>query len=652
MILLQAVGISKSFAAEPVLSGIHLQVQTGERIGLVGVNGVGKSTLLKIITGIILPDEGEIRKGKDVRLGYLAQNSGLHSDRTIWEEMMTVFSSLQEQETQLRQLEAQMGEANLKDSDREALFRQYSSLSDQFRESGGYQYEANTRSVLHGLRFYVEDYLKPISSLSGGQKTRLALCKLLLTVPDILVLDEPTNYLDIETLTWLEKYLHHYPGSLLVVSHDRYFLDALITITYEIERTKCRRYVGNYTRYLDQKADEIEKQWNMFDKQQSEISNLEDFIARNIARASTTKRAQSRRKLLDKIDRVERPISSDKKVSFSFEIDRLSGNEVVKLKDVSVGYKDEPLASGLSFQMERGERVALIGPNGIGKSTLLKTIVGQQQALQGEITIGANVIIGYYDQEQKDLTPEKQVLQELWDVYPHMQEKDIRTVLGNFLFSGDDVLKKVSTLSGGEKARVSLAKLMLQNANFLIFDEPTNHLDIYSKEVLENALDQYPGTILFVSHDRYFLNKVSTRVIELSPSGTTSYLGDYDYYIDKKAELAELGKAEQTELDKSQSLRQGEDQLVDKDRLSDKEIFLQDKEQQRRDRQRKRKMEEIEAKIEEAEKEITSLEEALCLPEVFEDHLKVTEINDRLAQLNEQLESLMVEWEHLAIQES
>jgi ATP-binding cassette subfamily F protein 3 len=651
MILLQAVGISKSFAAEPVLSGIHLQVQTGERIGLVGVNGVGKSTLLKIITGIILPDEGEIRKGKDVRLGYLAQNSGLHSDRTIWEEMMTVFSSLQEQETQLRQLEAQMGEANLKDSDREALFRQYSSLSDQFRERGGYQYEANTRSVLHGLRFYVEDYLKPISSLSGGQKTRLALCKLLLTVPDILVLDEPTNYLDIETLTWLEKYLHHYPGSLLVVSHDRYFLDALITITYEIERTKCRRYVGNYTRYLDQKADEIEKQWNMFDKQQSEISNLEDFIARNIARASTTKRAQSRRKLLDKIDRVERPISSDKKVSFSFEIDRLSGNEVVKLKDVSVGYKDEPLASGLSFQMERGERVALIGPNGIGKSTLLKTIVGQQRALQGEITIGANVIIGYYDQEQKDLTPEKQVLQELWDVYPHMQEKDIRTVLGNFLFSGDDVLKKVSTLSGGEKARVSLAKLMLQNANFLIFDEPTNHLDIYSKEVLENALDHYPGTILFVSHDRYFLNKVSTRVIELSPSGTTSYLGDYDYYIDKKAELAELGKAEQT-VDKSQSLRQSEDQLFDKDRLSDKEIFLQDKEQQRRDRQRKRKMEEIEAKIEEAEKEITSLEEALCLPEVFEDHLKVTEINDRLAHLNEQLESLMEEWEHLAIQES
>ena len=651
MILLQAVGISKSFAAEPILSGINLQVQTGERIGLVGVNGVGKSTLLKIITGIILPDEGEIRKGKDVQLGYLAQNSGLQSERTIWEEMMTVFLSLQEQEAQLRQLEAQMGSTTLTDSERDALFRQYSALSDQFRESGGYQYEANTRSVLHGLRFYVEDYNKPISSLSGGQKTRLALCKLLLTVPDILVLDEPTNYLDIETLTWLEKYLHHYPGALLVVSHDRYFLDALVTITYEIERTKCQRYVGNYSNYLDQKADEIEKQWSMFEKQQSEISNLEDFIARNIARASTTKRAQSRRKMLDKIDRVERPITSDKKVSFSFEIDRLSGNEVVKVKEVSVGYKDKTLASGLSFQMERGERVALIGPNGIGKSTLLKTIVGQQPPLQGEISIGANVTIGYYDQEQKDLTPEKQVLQELWDVYPYMQEKDIRTVLGNFLFSGDDVLKKVSTLSGGEKARVSLSKLMLQNANFLIFDEPTNHLDIYSKEVLENALDQYPGTILFVSHDRYFLNKISTRVIELSPEGTTSFLGDYDYYIDKKAELAELSKAKQSEQDKSQSLKRSEDLIRDKDRLSDKEIFLQDKEQQRQERQRKRKMEEIEAKIEEAEQEIASLEEALCQPEVFEDHLKTTEVNDQLANLNEQLESLMEEWESLALNE-
>ncbi|WP_134704694.1 ABC-F family ATP-binding cassette domain-containing protein [Ammoniphilus sp. YIM 78166] len=637
MILLQAVDISKSFAAEPILSGINLQIQTGERIGLVGVNGAGKSTLLKIITGQLLPDSGDIRKGKDVVLGYLAQDSGLESDKTIWEEMIATFASLRAMEAELRVLEAKMGEV-LPAKDYEQLLAQYSALSDRFKEKGGYQYEANIRSILHGLRFYEEDYQTFISSLSGGQKTRLALCKLLLSTPDILVLDEPTNYLDIETLTWLERYLHNYNGAVLVVSHDRYFLDALVNLIYEIERTQCKRFVGNYSRYLDLKAEDIERQLAMFEKQQAEINRIEDFIARNIARASTTKRAQSRRKMLDKIDRVHRPITSDKRVSFSFDIERVSGNEVLKIKDLSVGYPEKTLSSGLTFQLDRGERVALLGPNGIGKSTLLKTVVGELAPLDGSITLGSNVSIGYYDQEQKELTGDKTVLMELWDDYSLMPEKDIRTVLGNFLFSGDDVLKKVSTLSGGEKARVSLAKLMLQNSNFLILDEPTNHLDIYSKEVLENALEDYPGTILFVSHDRYFLNKMATRVIELNPHGAVSYLGNYEYFLEKKTELEELGKTPSP----------AQDQADEKERrTSDKENFLQDKEQQKKERQRLRKIEEIEKKIEDMETEIATLEELLCAPETFEDPLKAHELNQQLEDKKQHLESLMEEWELL-----
>lgn len=638
MILLQAVEISKSFAAEPILSGINLQIQTGERIGLVGVNGAGKSTLLKIITGQLLPDSGDIRKGKDVQLGYLAQNSGLESDKTIWDEMISVFASLRSMEQELRALESKMGEP-MPEKEYEQLLAQYSALSEQFKERGGYQYEANIRSILHGLRFYEDDYQTFISSLSGGQKTRLALCKLLLTTPDILVLDEPTNYLDIETLTWLERYLHNYTGAVLVVSHDRYFLDALVTVIYEIERTHCKRFVGNYSKYLDLKAEDIERQLAMFDKQQAEINRLEDFIARNIARASTTKRAQSRRKMLDKIDRIQRPITADKRVSFSFDIDRVSGNEVLKIKDLSVGYKDKKLSSGLTFQLDRGERVALLGPNGIGKSTLLKTVIGELEPLAGTITLGSNVSIGYYDQEQKELHSDKTVLHELWDDYPLMPEKDIRTVLGNFLFSGDDVLKKISSLSGGEKARVSLAKLMLQNSNFLILDEPTNHLDIYSKEVLENALEDYPGTILFVSHDRYFLNKMATRVIELHPHGAVSYLGNYEYFLEKKTEMEELGKM---------PIEAAQEASEDKNRKnSNKESFLQDKEQQRKERQRQRKIEEVEKKIEELESDIAELQDLLCQPEIFEDPIKAHETNLQLEEKNQQLEALMEEWEML-----
>lgn len=497
MILLQTLNISKSFSANPILSHVTIVLQSGERVGLVGVNGAGKSTLLRIITGQILPDEGDIIKAKDVTLGYLAQDSGLDTKRTIWDEMMTVFSHFKEKEAELRRMEERIGDPDViaDEVQHEKLMNMYAQQVELFKEQGGYQYESATRSILHGMRFYPKDYDTPIDQLSGGQKTRLALAKLLLIAPDILVLDEPTNYLDIETLGWLEKYLLNYQGALLVVSHDRFFLDSLVNIVYELERTHATRYVGNYTDYLIQKGERVQQQIKQYEKQQAEISRIEEFVQRNIARASTTKRAQSRRKMLDRMDVMDKPLGDLKKAQFSFDIQKVSGNQVLTASDVSIGYDDTPLARGLTFDITRGERVALLGPNGLGKSTLLKTIVQQIKPIAGSITYGSNVMIGFYDQEQENLNPAKQVLYELWDEYPTMQEKDVRTILGNFLFSGDDVLKKVGELSGGERARVSLAKLMLQKANLLILDEPTNHLDLFSKEILEEALEDYPGTI-------------------------------------------------------------------------------------------------------------------------------------------------------------
>ncbi|WP_027416694.1 ABC-F family ATP-binding cassette domain-containing protein [Aneurinibacillus terranovensis] len=644
MILLQAINIGKSFSANPVLSSINMVVQSGERVGLVGVNGAGKSTLLKIITGQMLQDEGEILKPKDVALGYLAQDSGLDTERTIWQEMMTAFEHFKEQEAELRALERQIADPEvIRNKNRhEKLMNAYSHQIENFKNRGGYQYEATTRSILHGMRFFPEDYDKPINRLSGGQKTRLALAKLLLVAPDILVLDEPTNYLDIETLSWLEKYLLSYPGALLVVSHDRYFLDSLVNIVYELERTHITRYVGNYTDYLIQKGERIEQQIKQFEKQQAEISKLEEFIQRNIVRASTTKRAQSRRKALEKMEVIERPLSELKKASFQFDIDKVSGNQVLTVQDVMVGYDNTPLARNLSFEITRGERVALLGPNGLGKSTLLKTITKQRSPLEGTIQYGSNVTIGFYDQEQENLNVNKQVLHELWDEYPTMQEKDIRTVLGNFLFSGDDVLKKIGELSGGERARVSLAKLMLQKANLLILDEPTNHLDLFSKEILEEALEDYPGTILFVSHDRYFLNKISTRILEMSPSGVLSYLGNYDYYVAKKEELEELNSPLL-----ASSAGPSLAAETEENRRSNKEKFQQDKEQKKLERQRQRLIEELEGKIEQFEQQIAAIEAELCKPEVFQDHEQVLTLNQQLEEAKAELDACMEEWTDL-----
>lgn len=642
MILLQAEHIEKTYGVETILQDISLQIQTGERVGLVGVNGAGKSTLMKILAGDLSYDGGIVRIPKEVTLGYLAQNSGLESERSIWDELLSVFAHLQTEEKELRELEAKMGDpAILADEKRyQQILENYSHRSEAFKERGGYSYEGAIRGVLHGLRFADMDYQTPIRTLSGGQKTRLALAKLLLQAPTILLLDEPTNYLDIETLTWLETYLQNYQGAILVVSHDRYFLDKLVTVVYEIERTRATRYVGNYSQFLDQKAARLEQDLKRFEKQQDEIAKLEDFIARNIARATTTKRAQSRRKTLEKIDRMDKPIMRNKSVHFSFDVAKMSGNIVMKADHVAIGYPDAVLSSGITFEIEREERVALVGPNGIGKSTLLKTIVEQLTALRGSIRFGSNVTIGYYDQEHRNLNERNTVLGEIWDEYPQMLEKEVRTLLGNFLFSGDDVQKRISDLSGGERARVSLAKLMLKQANFLIFDEPTNHLDIFSKEVLENALYDYPGTILFVSHDRYFLNKISSRVLELTGDGVTSYLGNYDYFVEKKQELEELAAEQAAQTMK----KQGSSAAIQPEKSS----YELDKESKKRERQRQRRLEEIETTIQKREADILNWEEELCLPEIYSDHVQAKERNDQIHAAKEELEQLYDEWSSLS----
>lgn len=642
MILLQVNQLSKYFAADLILANIKFEIQTNDRVALVGRNGAGKSTLLKIIAGYESHDGGDIIRPKGTSIGYLAQNTGLESEKSIWEEMLAVFDELRSMEKELRRLEETMSDPGILSNEAEyaRILKDYDLCQVQFKEQGGYQYEADIRSVLHGLNFQSFDYSTKISTLSGGQKTRLALAKLLLTRPDILILDEPTNHLDIDTLSWLEQYLQGYDGAILIVSHDRYFLDKVVNQVYEISRHQLTKFPGNYSSYLHQKAANYERDLKLYEKQQDEISKLQDFIQRNLARASTTKRAQSRRKQLEKIDRVDRPLADEKSASFSFQIERQSGNDVLRVDALSVGYHNQPVSKDITFHLSRGDSTALVGPNGVGKSTLLKTMVEKLPSIAGSIQYGSHVSIGYYDQEQAELSSNKRVLNELWDEHPLKSEKEIRTVLGNFLFSGDDVLKIVSTLSGGEKARLALAKLMLQNSNFLILDEPTNHLDLDSKEVLENALIDYPGTILFVSHDRYFINRIATKVLELNRSGATEYLGDYDYYVEKKLEQEEL-KA----LARQAAIAAGK---VTEPVKQDKTSYEQDKEAKKLERQRKRRMEEVEALIDKLETEAAEYEELLCDPTIFQDHEKAAEIHSKIESLKEKINELMEEWTELA----
>lgn len=637
LIVLQVNGLTKSFSGTDILENVKLEVQHRDRVALVGRNGAGKSTLLKIIAGEMSADSGDLIVPKDIRIGYLEQHSGIDSVLTVWEEMMTVFEPLHSIERRLRSLEGLMADSSVYDnpSDYERVIKEYDALQIEFKDSGGYQYESDTRSVLHGMRFYPEDYSKNVNLLSGGQKTRLALAKMLLSKPDLLILDEPTNHLDIETLGWLEKYLVSYEGAILIVSHDRYFLDEIVTIVYEVSRKKVAKYTGNYSAYLDEKAKNYERDQKLYVKEMGEKAKLEDFVQRNIARASTSKMAKSRRKTLEKTDWMGSPDGNEKSANFTFSIDRPSGNDVLALEDVAVGYDSIPVSTGIGLRAYKQDRIALIGPNGVGKSTILKTIVKFQEPLAGKIRYGTNVQFGYYDQEQATLIGTGTVLQELWDDWPMMNEKDVRSVLGRFLFTGEDVEKPVTSLSGGEKARLSLAKLMLQKSNTLILDEPTNHLDLDSKEILENALDDFPGTLIFVSHDRYFINRIATKVIDISATGTTEYLGDYDYFIEKKLEQEEL-------LADSNAAKAAATPVIE--RKND-----DDKEQKRQERRLTRAIDEVESQLSVLEDEIVALQDELSTPEFADDHVKLMELQAQIDALQAQHDSKSENW--LGLQE-
>lgn len=650
LLLLQANGISKHYGITPVLEGISLLINVRDRIGLVGVNGAGKSTLLKVLAGELRADHGSVSKAKDVRIGYLAQNGGLHGHRTIMEEMTSAFGPLLEQEARLREMEARIADpAELENAARyESLLSQYADASEQFREAGGYEMGNRTRSVLHGMGFgdFAPD--TEVASLSGGQRTRLALARLLLVQPDLLLLDEPTNHLDIDTLTWLEQYLRTYNGAMVIVSHDRYFLDATVTSVIEIERNAATRYTGNYSRYMELKAAAFAQQTKLYEAQRKEIARMEDFIQRNLARATTTRRAQSRRNALERIERLEKP-GTLRQASFSFSTERRSGKEVLRVINASAAPKPDmaPLFRNVSFDVKRGERLALLGPNGVGKTTLLRALIDKLPLRNGAIEWGAGVSIGYYDQEQKELNPDNTVLEELWSAFPMQPEAEIRTVLGNFLFSGEDVKKKVSSLSGGERARIALSKLMLLKANVMVMDEPTNHLDLMSREVLEAALDEYDGTLLFVSHDRYFLNRIADRIVELNADGVRHFLGNYDEMVAKKQDLlaweADIDASTPSPSSGSSSAPASSSASANQP-ASDYEA---EKQLKREERAKQRKREQAEADIAKLERDLGVLELEMASPELVTDYMKLREKQAEIERTRAALDESYAIWETL-----
>ena len=642
MILLQGQGLARTFADEVLFENITIHIQENSRIAIVGRNGTGKSTLLKMLAGIEEPSLGAVSKKKDLSIGYLDQYAAIQSSRTVWEEMVHLFEDVETLKKQAQKAAEQLGDPDLLSDPvaYELALKRYDQLQEELNQKNAYGYESEIRTVLHGFRFYPEDYDQPIQSLSGGQRTRLSLARILLEKHDLLILDEPTNHLDIETLTWLEDYLRSSNSALVIVSHDQYFLDRVCNEVYEISHKACEYYKGNYSHYLEEREQRYLLKQKAYEKQQQEIHDLEEFIAKNLVRASTTKRAQSRRKKLEKMERLEKPKGDQRSARFEFTVERESGNQVLQVTDAYIGYDHEAFSGPISFQLRKREAIAIVGPNGIGKSTLLKSITGELPLIEGSIDLGAGVQVGYYDQNLAGLSSNQTVLEELWSRHSTMPEKDIRSILGSFLFSGNDVEKTTAQLSGGEKARLALCKLSLEHDNFLLLDEPTNHLDIDSKEVLEDALIDYDGTICFVSHDRFFINKVATAILEIEETGSTLYLGDYDYYLEKKQEKEELA-----------ALQEAKDApLATAEQMTEaKASYHASKEEQRQIRTLTRRIEQLETEMHDIETALEQVHEAMTLEENYSDPDKSAALSTEEGALLERQETLLAEWEEASL---
>lgn len=637
MIVLACDKVTKSFGIDIILNQITFSVNAGERIGVVGGNGAGKSTLFKIIADILPMDSGEIYKAKDTTLGYLPQNTVLESDKTIWDELMQVFAPVLELERDLRKMEQQMADYDSMDETQYLkLLNEYSKLQESFEEQGGYSYESYIKGVLTGLGFLPEEFQMPIPHLSGGQKTRVALAKVLLEKPNILLLDEPTNHLDLDAIQWLEDYLSVYPGTVMIISHDRYFLDSLCNNILEIENTTCRLYKGNYTSYQKQKSQWIAQREKEYTAQQKEIARQQEIIERyrSINTEKSVKAAESRQKMLDKMEKVEK-VYYAQQAHFSFDINRQSGRDVLMVDSLSKAFGDNVLFEDISFHLHLGDRVAIIGPNGCGKSTLFKIILGQIPPTSGTVKIGTGVEIGYYDQELTSLNPNNTIIDELWDSFPHMTETEIRNALAARLFKGDDVYKPVASLSGGEKSRLILTKLVLANNNFLMLDEPTNHLDMPSREELEKALIEFPGTILMISHDRYFLNKIANRIIALESGQIKEYLGNYDDYINKKRQMEILEN-------------QSKEQTPQLTRTALKEQRRRERLERQKTKEERERLKSLEEEIHRLEQEIEALEYEMADPKLYEDKEEMFKVQQQYEKLKDEVDKLYTEWMELA----
>ena len=636
--ILSCQSICKSFGEKVILQDASFHIEEREKAALIGNNGAGKTTLLRIIMEEISADSGQVVIAKDKKIGYLAQYQDIHGHHTIYEELMTTKQYILDMEDKIRSLEQEM--KYVAGDKLESLMNSYTRLTHQFELENGYAYKSEIVGVLKGLGFEEEDYGKQIENLSGGQKTRVALGKLLISKPDILLLDEPTNHLDMESIAWLETYLLNYPGAVFIVSHDRYFLDKVVTKIVEIEAAQMRMYEGNYSAYALKKAQLRDAQYKAYLNQQREIKHQEAVITklRSFNREKSIKRAESRVKMLDKIQRIEKPIEIDNQMRISLEPRFISGNDVLTVEGLSKAFPGQTLFTDINFEIKRGERVALIGNNGTGKTTILKILNGIVDADAGRFALGSKVQIGYYDQEHHVLHMEKTIFQEISDTYPTLTETEIRNMLAAFLFTGDDVFKLISSLSGGERGRVSLAKLMLSEANFLILDEPTNHLDIASKEILEEALNSYTGTVLYVSHDRYFINHTATRIMDLTNQAIVNYIGDYDYYLEKKDEMTRIyAPAQETAA-----------QEVKENVSETKLTWQQQKEEQALKRKRENELKKVEARIEELEARDKEIDETMVLPDICTNVAECTKLSREKAAIAEELEGLYEKWEELA----